>query len=52
MLATRSQLARRSLGILRQHLENHSQLIEHVPIRHHWVLEFLKTRNSKLDTET
>jgi hypothetical protein len=24
-------------------------LIEHVLIRHHWVLEFLKTRNSKFD---
>ena len=50
MLATRSQFARRSLGVLRQHLEHHAQLIEHVLIRHHWVLEFLKTRNSKLDT--
>ena len=50
MLATGSQLARRSLGILRQQLEHHVQLIEHVLIRHHWALEFLKTRNSKLDT--
>jgi len=50
MLATGSQLARRSLGILRQQLEHHVQLIEHVRIRHHWVLGFLKTRNSKLDT--
>ena len=50
MLATRSQFARRSLGVLRQHLEHHVQLIEHVLIHHHWVLEFLKTRNSKLDT--
>ena len=43
-------LPRRSLGILRQQLEHHVQLIEHVCIRHHWVLGFLKTRNSKLDT--
>ena len=50
MLATGSQLARRSLGILGQQLEHHVQLIEHVRIRHHWVLGFLKTRNSKLDT--
>jgi hypothetical protein len=50
MLATGSQLARRSLGILRQQLEHHVQLIEHARIRHHWVLGFLKTRNSKLDT--
>ena len=33
MLPTRSQLARRSLGVLRQQLEHHVQLIEHVPIR-------------------
>jgi hypothetical protein len=50
MLATRSQLARRSLGVLKQQLEHHVQLIEHLLIRHHLVLEFLKTRNSKLDT--
>ena len=50
MLATGSQLARRSLGILRQQLEHHVQLIEHARIRHHWVLGFLKTRNSKLET--
>jgi hypothetical protein len=51
MLATRSQLARRSSGVLRQQLEEHHvQLIEHVLIRHYWVLEFLETRNSKLDT--
>ena len=50
MLGTRSQLARRSLGVLRQQLEQNAELIEHVLTRHHWVLEFLETRNSKLDT--
>jgi hypothetical protein len=50
MLGTRSQLARRSLGVLRQQLEQNAELIEHVLIRHHWVLEFLETHNSKLDT--